>query len=46
MAVTDLQTIEAIHRHLDECPTDWTARLELADWYRDHIPGLIEEGGK
>ena len=33
--MTDTQTIEAIHRHLDECPTDWTARLQLADLYED-----------
>ena len=33
--MTDLQTIEAIHRHLDECPTDWTARLQLADLYEE-----------
>ena len=31
----DTQTIEAIHAHLDECPTDWTARLELADLYEE-----------
>lgn len=29
--MTDLQTIEAINRHLDQEPTDWQARLELAD---------------
>lgn len=31
--MTDTQTIEAINAHLDECPTDWTARLQLADLY-------------
>jgi len=36
--MTDTQTIEAINRHLDECPTDWTSRLELAD--------LLEEIGE
>ena len=25
---------------------DGVASLQLADWYRDHVPGLIEEGGK
>ena len=33
--MTDLQTIEAINRHLDQEPTDWTARLELADLYEE-----------
>lgn len=35
MAVTDLQTIEAINRHLDQEPTDWAARLQLADLYEE-----------
>ena len=34
----DTQTIEAIHAHIDECPTDWQARRELAD--------LLEEAGR
>ena len=29
--MTDTQTIETINAHLDEHPTDWVARLELAD---------------
>lgn len=33
--MTDTQTIEAINRHLDAEPTDWTARLELADLYEE-----------
>ncbi len=36
--MTDTQTIEAINRHLDAEPTDWTARLELAD--------LLEDAGR
>ena len=31
--MTDTMTAEAIHRHLDDEPTDWLARLELADLY-------------
>ncbi len=33
--MTDTQTIEAINAHLDDNPTDWTARLELADLYEE-----------
>jgi|SRR5574343_456816 len=36
--MTDTQTIETINAHLDEHPTDWVARLELAD--------LLEEIGE
>lgn len=33
--MTDIQTIDAIHAHLDTNPTDWQARRELADLYED-----------
>jgi len=36
--MTDTQTTEAIQKHLDEQPTDWIARLQLAD--------LLEDAGR
>lgn len=39
--MTDLQTIEAINRHLDQEPTDWAARLQLADLYEE--AGRLDE---
>lgn len=38
MPMTHTETIEAIHAHLDEHPTDWQARRELAD--------LLEDAGR
>lgn len=39
--MTSTQTIEAIHLHLDNTPTDWQARRELADLLEDE--GRMDE---
>lgn len=31
----NIKTVETIHAHLDENPTDWQARAELADLYEE-----------
>lgn len=41
MPMTHTETIEAIHAHLDEHPTDWQARRELADLLEDE--GRLDE---